>query len=282
MSEENKCQYCYTVLSSKGNLQTHQKRAKKCLKIQEINKSPNVDDLFICEICNKNLTSKQRYNEHIEKCNEKQEIKRLKAEIKKLQEKNTRLEINYEKTKILLTEKDNQIENQKKQIKDLQDKITNIAEIGTKKSTNIRVHNNNTLNQLIPFDLDKKKIERIVEEKLTENHILNKNEGIANFSIKYLLKENEKYKMICTDSSRNSFLYKDENENIFKDPCAANFTSMLFPAVKYKIYDTIKNKENPNEILVLLECADEIKPSSVVNILGEKLVEKPIKELFIS
>ena len=54
------CQYCKGEFSTKSNLNSHQKRTKYCLKIQGKNK----ESVFVCEHCQKILSSQKRLITH--------------------------------------------------------------------------------------------------------------------------------------------------------------------------------------------------------------------------
>ena len=45
------CQYCKNTFKSVNGLQTHQKRAKYCLKIQKDQGISVIAKMFICEYC---------------------------------------------------------------------------------------------------------------------------------------------------------------------------------------------------------------------------------------
>jgi hypothetical protein len=271
MSLNNICEYCNLSFSSKSNLNAHQKRAKKCLKTQHNNNIIFEENLFKCNFCKKNFTSQKYFNEHNSKCFEK-----IEKERNNFEKKSETFEKKFEKSQLLLKEKDTQIKELTSQIKDLQQKLSNIAEIGANKPTKIINNNtyrfNNIVNNLIPYDLDKDKILSIVQEKFTENYLYGKNAGIANFAINNLLKdENGNLKMRCTDISRKIFVYKDEYENIYKDPSAIKFLENYMPAVKKKSCELISDKDG-DRMLELTECMISINTPNVTNKLANKLV----------
>ena len=270
------CEFCNSTFSNKSNLSVHKKRTKRCLVIQN---SLNVNELFKCEKCNKTFTSKQNLNDHQGKCSQKIELL-----YNNLLKKYNILEKKLDISKIQNQEKDKQFsfikkenEELKNQIKDLQDKLSEVANIGAKKDTTSNTYrvNNNIINQLVPYDLDRNKIRMIIDEKFTENHLYAKENGIANFAVANLLKDDEgNLKLTCTDTARKIFIYKDNNGNIYKDPNAINFTEMYIPEVKRKSYEIISDKDDESEIIELTECVTNIEPTSVTNKLIGKLVPK--------
>ena len=265
METEFICEFCNSKFSKKCNLTTHQKRTKKCLLIQGKYDNNN-NELFMCKKCDKSFTKKQSLNEHEPKC-----LSSFGSKYEDLQKK---YEILEKTNKIKLEEKDKLIETLQRQVYDLQDKLSNIAEIGTKKETNTyRI--NNVVNQLVPYDLDRDKIRMIVDEKFTENHLYAKENGVVNFAVTNLLKDNEgNLKMTCTDTARKIFVYKDQDGNLYKDPNATNFTEMYIPEVKRKSYEIISDKED-DDVVELTECVVSIEPTNIANRLANKLVSKP-------
>jgi hypothetical protein len=270
------CEFCSAVFSTKSNLMTHQKRAKKCLEIR----NAFSENSFECNYCTKQYTSKQTLFLHLEKCPEKKakELDESSDFYKKiLEEKDSLIK---EKTTLLrqsekaLKDKDKQIESLMNQLFVLQGRLGDIAEIGAKKETTT-YKINNIVNQLVPYDLDKQKIRTIVNEKFTENHLYAKENGIVNFAFTNLLKDEEgNLKMTCTDTARKIFIYKDKDGNLYKDPNCVGFMETYIPAITHKSYSIISEKDD-NEMLELSECIMNIEPSTISTKLASKLVPKP-------
>ena len=59
------CQFCKHMLSSKSALNTHQTKAKYCLKIQGKN---DIKGQFICNLCEKDFLNNNRYKSHKNIC----------------------------------------------------------------------------------------------------------------------------------------------------------------------------------------------------------------------
>jgi hypothetical protein len=239
------CEFCNSSFSSKGNLTLHKKTAKKCLLLQG-NFNEIKTKTFTCNICDTIYLSNKSLKEHSKKCF---------------------VDVN----KFLELKK--QLESKDIQIKDLQDKLANIAEIGAKKHTT----NNytNITNQLAPYDLNREKIYAIVNEYFTEDHLYARENGIANFAVNNLLTNDEgQIKMTCTDTSRKIFAYKDKDGKIYKDPNATGFLDTYIPAVKRKSYQIISDKDG-TEMIELTECVMTIEPTILSNKLAGKLTIKP-------
>jgi hypothetical protein len=262
MGENFTCEFCNKNFSTKGNLSVHKKRAKKCLELQKKDES----SLFNCHMCSKTFSSKQRLESHIEKCN-----RGLWLSYKEIETK-------YELSKYEVHTLKQQLKQKDKQIKELQEKLSNLAEIGAKKETStIRVQTN-IMNQLVPYDLDKNKIRTIVNEHFNENYLCGKEQGIASFAITNLLQDKDgNLKMTCTDTSRKIFVYKDKDGNLYKDVNASGFLESYIPAVKHKSFELLSEKET-YEMLELSECITNIQESTVSSHLAGKLVPKPMEK----
>lgn len=100
------CEYCHKSFNTIGSLKSHQAKAQYCLMIR------GKPLTFACSYCQKQVTSKQRLYTHLETCKARIEDK-FKNSIVILEE---RLEA---KNKIIV--------DQSRQIKELQDKLENIA-----------------------------------------------------------------------------------------------------------------------------------------------------------
>jgi hypothetical protein len=259
MNKTFECEYCHSFFSTKYNLANHQQHTKKCLRIQ----NNSVADTFKCIKCCKIFTKKQNLSEHLKKCNVNIGILHIESD-----KENAIL-----KTKLKEKEKEN--EELKQQIKELQSRLGDIAEIGAKKNTNVYRVNANIVNQLIPYDLNREKINAIVDEKFTENHLYAKENGIANFAVNNLLQEDGILKLTCTDTARKLFMYKDKEGNLYKDPNASGFLETYIPAVKRKSYEIISDKDG-EDVVELTECVMTIEPSTLSTKLANKLIPKPI------
>jgi len=80
------CEHCKNIYYDKSTLLKHQKTSKFCIKIQTEKNENIIINKFICNFCNKELSTKQSLNRHINICklkknNEDNEIKKLLNEL---------------------------------------------------------------------------------------------------------------------------------------------------------------------------------------------------------
>ena len=198
------CRFCKNIFSGQSSLNNHQKRTKYCKKLQQINMLPD----FICNGCNKEYTSKENLVFHKKSCSSYL-----------LHEQST----NYKEKIIQLT---NTIEEYKKQVKDLQDKLENIAVKAVSRPTN-KTQINNFIQQLKP--LTEEKLKESVNN-LTIDHIKKGPEGYAQYALEYPLKD----KMICVDYSRRKVKFKDKDGNIITDLEMSGLATKFFNSIKDK------------------------------------------------
>ena len=183
------CQYCKKILKNKITLNRHQKTTKYCLKIQNKKECNN----FLCKICNKSFGIKSSMNRHIKNCNKNSYIKNLEKE---------------------LLEKDKLLKKYEIQIRDLQDKLENVAikavsrPITTNNNRSIQI--NNIIQNLQPIKNDE--LERCGEQ-LTLDHHMEGAEGYARFALDVPFKE----KLACLDVNRRKFKYKNNEGDVIDD-----------------------------------------------------------------
>ena len=104
----SECEYCKQVFNNKYTLGQHQKTAKYCLSLQGV-----INTSFICNHCNKNLSTNDKLNAHYQSCKELRKkiqddiqhthlthIKKLEAEIIELKQ------VEKENIKKIIEEKD--------------------------------------------------------------------------------------------------------------------------------------------------------------------------------
>ena len=103
------CQFCRNVFSNKQNLNSHQKKAKYCLKLQGV----NIENEYKCDGCSKTFTIKGNLIKH-------QKICRNDVRNNRLLEENEQ----YKKKLIILEDRNNNLE---KQLLNLQDRYDNLS-----------------------------------------------------------------------------------------------------------------------------------------------------------
>ena len=235
-----KCEHCDKTLSSKQNLNIHERKCKIVISEKE--------KVFMCEYCKKILSTKHKLDNHANCCYEKKdrELKELKErtdrelkELKGLKEQTDKKL--FEKDKVLIkvnTQLENlkeqlekQEDNYKEQIKDLQDKLDRIANKAIDRPTNnvTNTTTNNNLNITSSMDFDNMEtLKDAIDTKLNANHIVDGQRGLAQFLVDAILKDSEgnlKYK--CTDSSRGIFKFLNSEGEINKDVDAKKLISYI-------------------------------------------------------
>ena len=213
---EFKCDHCENFFSTQKNFSNH---IKKC-KMNE-NKCEIIEDksTFNCKYCNKKLSSKHSLIYHLDICDKKKdnEIENLKKELEKLKRENN-----------------NEIENLKReykeQIKDLQNKLDKIANKAIDRPT----ITNNTVNNKIELQSfpTQMEIDRKIESQFNDKYLWDGIKGVAQFVFDHIVKlEDGSMAYACFDTSRQIFKYKDENGNEIKDPKAVKLRRMIKPGL---------------------------------------------------
>ena len=109
------CKYCKNEFHTKSSLNHHQNTAKYCLKMQGVKNSS-----FICSSCEKTFSNNYNLSVHIVSCGKS----KISLELK---EKLYKTETQLEQIIKIVEQKDIIINDQKKIIKDLQDKLEKIT-----------------------------------------------------------------------------------------------------------------------------------------------------------
>jgi hypothetical protein len=289
------CEFCKKEFSNKYNLINHQKNAKYCLSLRENQKDLiNKTTYFECKFCYKNFNFRQNLTRHLLNCKEKindeqnndienfvNKINELELDIIKYKNKNQKL-----KLKILeLEQKINsqtqlrfeEVNEERKQlITKLYEKPTTINNV-----QNIQKNDNKKTNILMiaPIDdiEDPKVIQKIVEEKYQQKHLMEGVKGVANFTVENLLTTSDgKLRYLCTDPSRKIFIYKDKDNNMYKDIECEKLIDMIYIPVKEaskKIYNNIEDNTSQlkNELDFSLKKGQITKNSKEHNIQLEKI-----------
>ena len=256
----NKCKFCEKSFSTKSNLSNHQKTAKYCLDKQK----KSIINEYKC-FCEKIFTTKLNFERHDKICNIKKE-KNIKYEnilyIQKLESEN----------KLYLE----QLEKKDIHIKQLEDKLADIALAGVNKSTTVNNNISNINNKILnisPLHLnDSVKIKNILDTKFDHNYIIDGQKGVAQFLVDHYLKDDDgKLKYVCTDPSRQIFKYKDDLGDIQKDVKAKKLTKTIIDGgLKEKNHNISESwwtedcgKTNSNRFTVLQPKTSEISNLSI-------------------
>jgi hypothetical protein len=225
------CEFCKSNFSSKSNLNYHQRNNKTCLNLQQKSSDKDIKiDLISCNFCNKSF-SIPNLNKHIIICTNKKNKDKLKLEeIKKVHEqelqeirKNHEQEISelmdeIQKLKehIIKIEAENNILSKDREL---------VHKIASQPKT---VQNGNKINMINNFVYDPEKIKEMVEKKLTKNHIIDGQKGVAHFAYNTILKDGEgKLNYFCTDPSRSVFKFQNTEGGVEKDLKASKLTDLI-------------------------------------------------------
>ena len=244
------CKFCNNKFSSISTLNKHVKYANYCINKRSDN---NINNKFICDSCHKNFTSKYFLTIHTQTC---------------IAFKEQTIEHKYTNE---LSKKDLEIIELKKQIKELQDKLENIAlKAVSRPTTTNKTQINNFIQQLQPITEEKLK-ESV--GNLTIDHIKKGPEGYAQYALEYPLKD----KIICVDYSRRKVKFKDKDGNVITDPEMNGLATKFFNSIKDKnkelvcLYaNELKEKLGDDEIMDTMVKIFDYKMSVDKGSEGEK------------
>ena len=239
-----KCEFCNFSLSTNYSLDRHKKNNKNCINIQK-NKNGNINDTveiiegenleIKCEFCNKEFKTRKSKNTHISmSCKmyqehlENKQKNRIDEQDKIIEDHKNEIQDHkneIQEQKIEIQNLLSKIEDLQKQNEDLQN---NMKEIAIKSVSTPKIINNK-YTFLSTFNLTKDEIKNTIQRNFTENHFLNGQEGVAEFTYNNLLidKDNKKLKYYCNDPSRKVFTYIDDSGNVVKDIKSKNLTKMI-------------------------------------------------------
>lgn len=208
------CEFCHHKFSNKSSLRNHQRRAKYCLKLrgkEEYN--------FECSGCCKKYTSKENLKIHEASC----------------------ISITSNTFRSIIESKDIEIKELKVHIKELQDKLENIAIKAVSRPTNMTKNTQiNYINQLKPVT-DQVLLDNA--QYLSIDHIMKGPRGYAQYALEYPLKD----RLLCVDYSRRKVKFKDKDGNVITDPEMTGLAT--------KFFNSIKNKNKD----LILECSEKLK-----------------------
>ena len=260
-NEVFKCEKCDKVLISKQNLNLHILACKEILKWKLSEKDTEIlsikkeYDKHLLEIkieSERHLSEKDveileikiESERHLsEKDDEILEIKKeyerrlskhitehnnFKNDVAKKQEKYTLEIIKYQTN---IENKDEIIDDYKKQILDLQNRLERLHVKAIEKPTNSTTNNNKF--DLKCFNLSQENINDKISSKFNDNYMYNGMSGLARFVKDHIITlEDGSIIYACYDKSRQIFKYKDKDGNIINDPKALKLIAMIQPALK--------------------------------------------------
>lgn len=221
-----KCKYCNNIFSCKTSLKHHQRTAKYCLKIQgkKIKK-------YICESCNKDLSTKHRLQTHYQTCDKY---------------KKQKYELEFDKERKYLLDKIADLEDQlvfkTKHIDKLQDKLENIAIQAVRRPTTTNNMNKTQINNFIQ-NMQPITSEHLIDHtpNLTLAHVQKGASGYAEYALEYPLKD----RIVCVDYSRRKIKFKDKDGNLISDPEMVKLAPMFFESIKEKSSQIVYSQNTP-------------------------------------
>jgi hypothetical protein len=260
-----KCDYCNNIFSSKGNLETHQKKALYCINKRGL----VINEKFNCDDCKKEFTEKRYLTKHLEKCN-----------ITKKYHDTTKV-ITIQSIQILDLEKQNKYKDEiitelKLQNSILLSKLENVAVQGVKKSTTTNIMN----------------IENLTDEWLRESsknltieHIQKGPQGYAEFASQHSLKNRVK----CVDFSRQILQYKEDDE-LIRDKKGKKLSKKFFESIETQNKELIKDTmdsireemedKSPEEMDSLMNKMNKFLDMNTIELSkNNELKESFVKEL---
>jgi hypothetical protein len=237
------CEFCHKIFSSKSSLNLHKKTALYCLRLrnEEINKIKEIENLE-CKYCEKNYFRKDYLKKHLLVCKQKfifdnQQINEDNLKLKEqVQENEKKLEI---------------IQNRLDDFQNFNNQLVEIAKAPKKIINNTSIKNDNKLNLFLsPSDVlsNPERVKQIFREKYNSKHLMKGIEGLASFSIEYLLKTSDgKYCYLCTDPSRKTFVLMNQDRSINKDLECTSLINTIYGPVKEvsnRLYNNIEYDHN--------------------------------------
>lgn len=195
------CEFCDSKLSSISSLKHHQRTARYCLFKQD--KKMNV---YECTSCDTQFTTKRKLLNHIQACG-----------LYIVSQK----EIHHNDD---IDKKNDEIKELKKMIRELQDKLENIAIKAASRTTTNTTQINNYI-QKLELTTDEYIDDKV--HKLTIEHIKKGPKGYAEYALDYPFNN----RLVCVDYSRRKVKYKDKEGNVITDPEMTKLSKKLFESI---------------------------------------------------
>jgi len=235
--KKHKCGFCTSLFKTMASLLLHQRTARYCLEIQE----KPIEEEYDCGTCDKKFSLKHHLAAHEPTCKgigiklqkENEELKKTVSSLEKTISSLTKTISSLEENLIFSSEK---ILFYKDQAEKTNDRIATIAQ----QPKNV---NKNIVNTYI------EKLEILSTESiqshlpnLTIEHVNNGPKGYATFALAGPFKD----RVVCTDASRKTLKYRDENKLVQTDQGGI--------ALGQKFFKTVQ----PRSIEILMKEQEEV------------------------
>ena len=221
------CEFCNTEFSTSRALKNHQKTAKYCLEKR------GKEKVYVCTHCNKKMTTNHRLSTHRDIC---------------IPYRENLIERKYDK---VVSDLQQQVHDYRQQIKELQDRLENIALKAVSRSTttnnmNSKTQINNYIQNMMPVTSG-----HLLEQSsnLTLEHIKKGASGYAEYALGGPLKN----RVACVDYSRRKIKFKDTEGNVITDPEMAKLAPMFFESIKDKSSQLVYSLNVPDMDSVMFE-----------------------------
>jgi uncharacterized C2H2 Zn-finger protein len=212
---------------------------------------------FKCDVCDKLFSLKDSYTKHCFTCHNYPGITKLKKIINDKCNKIVSITNSNKQYIEKLEEKDVLLSKYELTIKELHDKLENVAiQVAKRPTTSNKTQINNYIHNMKPVT-EEYFLDNV--QHLTIDHINKGAEGYAEYALEYPLKD----RVICSDYSRRKVKFKDKDGNVITDPEMTTLARKFFHSIKEK------NKE------LICKSANELKER-----LGDDNVMDTVVRLF--
>ena len=261
--EEYNCMFCNMIFKEKRYLSKHLKTSKKCLENRP-------KTTYNCIWCNQTFIFKDDLNKHYKKC----ECDKEQLHIDLLNKHN-----------YTIREKDKQLEEKDKIIKDLQDKLYSLAN----KTTINNTTKNYTVNLTCakPFVLSRKRILNLLKTTCNEKYMLQGEIGTAKWFMDHACRNDAGLIALqTTDRRRKTLKYIDEREDakqITGNNLKTYITNCLNDYRKTSQYNAIADKINDTykdtDFSKLLKADEFMHPNrKFINYICDETYAKSIED----
>jgi len=239
------CKYCNQIMKTLSSLNHHQKTAKYCLAKQN-----KIVQEYLCSFCGVGFTLKSSLHKHLNTCKANTPV--IQVRLHTLDDTKKDLEA----VRCQMLEKDKQIEELRKEVKDYKEKMFLLASKPTH-------HINKTQNLLIS-DWRPEIIEEKVQDNFKLEHVEEGLVGVARFTSKYITNsDGESKTYYCTDRNREVFMFKDVDGIIQKDIQARKLKKAIKdPIIKKSSLLVLEERTRLSDIIVKANDSDIVSISS--------------------